>query len=1314
MAMRGVGVRKQIGLVAARVLLAVGFVGAPAPVEAAGVTVTHADMQNWFFSTDGLAGPSSGELVQGPSGGLGGGSARLKVDATNAAQLLATPQFAGTRLDALTTLTYQTYTTTANLAPALAFDIDYDLTDTNTAYQGRFVFDTTNNGALQAIQTNQWQTWNVLDLNAKWFATRAPGNASCPISNPCTIAQILSSFPNAGIRAGSGILGVKAGSGWASFDGNVDNINVGTASGTTTFDFEPGTSPATLYVRTDGDDLACNGETDAAFGATAFPKCAFKTVQNAVTRAVAGDTINVRAGTFTEQVSITKNLTITGAGAANTKIAVPASPVSNIPAPAGLTGYALVGVGTNATVTLSGVTLDGPWPFPGNCAADFIGAAVYGGGTLSLSNSTVSNMANSDQAGAGGCQQGVGVQIGRNAISQVGAATLDSVTVTGFQKAGVVIDGAGSAGTVKNSTITATPSAVIASNGVQVSRGAAGTIGPNNTISGNQCNYSGVCGPNPLVDTQSTGIILYNPDGGVTITGNTVMNNDIGIYNYSPVNDGATLNAKTKSGKGPGRTALDAGTSGPGRRVSSAATQITGNTLTDNRYEGIFLDEGAATITGNTVTRGNIGVEVASFSGATGDSRGSLKNNKISDATVAGIQLQDDDTTDTLKPTISGDTNDLSGNTLLAVNNTTAGVVTLTNNWWGSADGPKHASNTFNVATQGGAVSNNVGFVPWLKNINGTPGTFTGTSFAPVTTDTPAGSYASIQAGITTATGGTVTAAAGTYSESPNITKSLTLKAASGRDQTTIALQTGPTYLGSLTIGASNVTVDGFRIKGFDGTATTLAATNVYLLTGLSNVTLTNSAIQVGAINDASSNGDDGIGFLTTYTVDNAGLSTNITVSNTHFTPLESSSGFRAFYINPGVNVFTFQNNRITGNFTATSITQAKDGTVKDNNVTGAGTAGSRSAGLGTWGSPDPTVWGKTTFQNNTITGTRRGLALYSANNVTVTGNTLDQNDDGVWIGTGDSGDPTSNPTTISIRQNKITQSNGAAIRNTLPTSAGAASGTPNWFGLPTGPTNAANVGGTGGAVIGPVTFSPWCGNVNCTVLYGIPTKLIFTTQPGGAVMNDALNPQPAVTAQDASGNLAINFTGGVTVALGTNPSGGTLNGTKTVNAGAGVATFTGLSVDKPGTGYTLTASAGGLTGATSNPFTIAPPVPTISAVSPARGSTLGGDRVTITGTNFVAGDVVKFDGTAGTNVVVVNSTTITVIAPAHAAGTVDVRVENANSQGNTLTGAYQYATPNPEPATTGRPVNIPPAGQPPPSPAPPGRSAPSNPPPGR
>jgi hypothetical protein len=52
---------------------------------------------------------------------------------------------------------------------------------------------------------------------------------------------------------------------------------------------------------------------------------------------------------------------------------------------------------------------------------------------------------------------------------------------------------------------------------------------------------------------------------------------------------------------------------------------------------------------------------------------------------------------------------------------------------------------------------------------------------------------------------------------------------------------------------------------------------------------------------------------------------------------------------------------------------------------------------------------------------------------------------------------------------------------------------------------------------------------------------------------------------------------------------GGTLSGTKTVAAVAGVAIFATLGIDQAGTGYTLVATATGLTAATSAAFDIVP-----------------------------------------------------------------------------------------------------------------------------
>src|SRR5207253_133629 len=94
----------------------------------------------------------------------------------------------------------------------------------------------------------------------------------------------------------------------------------------------------------------------------------------------------------------------------------------------------------------------------------------------------------------------------------------------------------------------------------------------------------------------------------------------------------------------------------------------------------------------------------------------------------------------------------------------------------------------------------------------------------------------------------------------------------------------------------------------------------------------------------------------------------------------------------------------------------------------------------------------------------------------------------------------------------------------------------------------------------------------------GGATQLVFAQQPSTTTAGAAITPAVQITAQDGNGNTATGFTGNITVAIGTNPSSGTLFGTKTVAAVAGVATFSGLSIDKVGTSYTLTATGAGST----------------------------------------------------------------------------------------------------------------------------------------
>ncbi len=150
----------------------------------------------------------------------------------------------------------------------------------------------------------------------------------------------------------------------------------------------------------------------------------------------------------------------------------------------------------------------------------------------------------------------------------------------------------------------------------------------------------------------------------------------------------------------------------------------------------------------------------------------------------------------------------------------------------------------------------------------------------------------------------------------------------------------------------------------------------------------------------------------------------------------------------------------------------------------------------------------------------------------------------------------------------------------------------------------------------------------------GTKSQLAFAQQPTNTAAGNSITPAITVQIQDASGNLVTTATDTVTIAIGTDPSSGValLNGTLSVAAVAGVATFSDLDIDTGGTGYTLAASATGLTGATSTSFDITTPSGTYGE-NECAASRYGADLVctagdvSITGIAIVPGSPTKCVG---------------------------------------------------------------------------------------
>ncbi len=139
---------------------------------------------------------------------------------------------------------------------------------------------------------------------------------------------------------------------------------------------------------------------------------------------------------------------------------------------------------------------------------------------------------------------------------------------------------------------------------------------------------------------------------------------------------------------------------------------------------------------------------------------------------------------------------------------------------------------------------------------------------------------------------------------------------------------------------------------------------------------------------------------------------------------------------------------------------------------------------------------------------------------------------------------------------------------------------------------------------------SPPSAPFNITV--GPAFQVGFTTSPGTTVAGDPFGTQPVVAIQDAGGNTVTTNTSTVSLAIGTNPSAGTLSGCTGITT-SGVATFSGCKINNAGNGYTLTATDGTLQPGTSSAFNIVTPALSSLKVSPATNNPTAGTAFNVT-----------------------------------------------------------------------------------------------------
>jgi len=406
----------------------------------------------------------------------------------------------------------------------------------------------------------------------------------------------------------------------------------------------------------------------------------YNSIQDAVNAAAPADTVSVCAGTYPEQVTIQTSITLKGAGASSTRVQMPlpaADSSCNPAADVGLHTVDVVDVCGGATVKIQGLTVAGPYG-SGDCTLQGYGIAVVGGATATITNTTVTSIR---QDPLNGCQGGVGILVGRLSTGQVGHASITGVTVSDYQKGGIVVSNTGSSAKIANSTVSGVGETdQIAQNGVQISFGGSGTVN-NSTIVGNECDHP-VCGADPEADTQSAGVLLYDAGSGTKIQNSIIANNDMGVYN-----------AEVPSDTPPG-----------------SKTTVTKNHLSGNRYEGLELDAGKIAATNNSIDGGSAGVDILLYDGQSPQVNATVTGNTISGADIA-IRVSSDDSPGDVAPKVTANSNVLDASNGAGVINPTDFVVNVKSSWWGDATGPSDWALGSGVST-----SANVNFFPWATN----------------------------------------------------------------------------------------------------------------------------------------------------------------------------------------------------------------------------------------------------------------------------------------------------------------------------------------------------------------------------------------------------------------------------------------------------------------------------------------------------------------------------------------------------------------------------------------------------------------------
>lgn len=260
---------------------------------------------------------------------------------------------------------------------------------------------------------------------------------------------------------------------------------------------------ATALIGAVGVTVWGTSAASAALCRVGGPSSTHSTIDSAVDDP-ACDKVKVAPGTYTEDVTINRDVELSGSGASTV-----------VQTAGGDCIITIAGVGVKATVqrfTISGPVLAG--------GDTLMGVCVENGADAEIGNNVITDIREDAFGGFGGGENFDAVMVGVE--GSPATATVRGNVVQRYQKSGIVVDGAGSFAEVRQNSVFGSPRVSAeqpAPYGVQVSRGATAEVRANR-VTDNSNLSSGVL---------SVGILLFEAGDGVDVSGNTVTGNDTGI-----------------------------------------------------------------------------------------------------------------------------------------------------------------------------------------------------------------------------------------------------------------------------------------------------------------------------------------------------------------------------------------------------------------------------------------------------------------------------------------------------------------------------------------------------------------------------------------------------------------------------------------------------------------------------------------------------------------------------------------------------------------------------------------------------------------